>query len=435
MSRSRGTALALERLEHREVPTLLGPIDNSLNAGVNLQQSAVGDFNRDGKPDLVAVHNGGNGAVTLMLGTGGGGFTASNIAGGGCQAVAVSDLNGDGYQDIAYTSFGNLAVLLGNGAGGFAQGPFTSIGGGASISIVVGDFNGDGRPDVAAANYFNNNLVILMGDGNGGFSSAAGSPISIGTNPYSLAMADFNLDGRLDLSVPNLGNTNLAVLLGNGNGTFSPAAGSPIPIGGLSVGPVTAGDFNSDGKPDLVTEAFFLAGNGSGGFTQTSLGANVFRYAGLAVDLNGDGRLDLVGASFNPSLLQVLLGSGDGAFKDAPGTPFGLAAGVSSTSVADFNGDGAPDLAMVNYLTGSVTIAFNHGLTTTTVSSSAADALYGQAIRFTATVTAASGAAPTGTVTFRNGGAVLGTATVTSGVATLSFSTNTPLGAGTYDVT
>src|SRR5260221_404051 len=94
-------------------------------------------------------------------------------------------------------------------------------------SVAVGDFNGDGKQDLAVANYSSSNVTVLLGNGSGGFAPAAGSPLSVGTNGISVAVGDFDGDGKQDLAVANWNSANVTVLLGNGAGGFSPAAGSP----------------------------------------------------------------------------------------------------------------------------------------------------------------------------------------------------------------
>ena len=89
------------------------------------------------------------------------------------------------------------------------------------VSLAVGDFNGDGIQDLATANYFGGNVTVLLGNGSGGFTAAAGSPFAAGSNPYSVAVADFNNDGNPDLIIANENGYNATILLGNGAGGFT----------------------------------------------------------------------------------------------------------------------------------------------------------------------------------------------------------------------
>ncbi|HJZ80944.1 MAG TPA: FG-GAP-like repeat-containing protein, partial [Pyrinomonadaceae bacterium] len=169
-------------------------------------------------------------------------------------SIAVADFNRDGKPDVvvADRNVNNLTVLLGDGNGALAPASGSPIAvGNDPESVTTGDFNHDGKADIAAANFGSGNITILLGNGSGGFSSAAGSPFAAGTQPYSITVGDFNLDGQTDLVVTNVSGSNVTVLTGDGNGGFSKPAGSPV-VGTHQSNTVTAADFNLDGKPDLA---------------------------------------------------------------------------------------------------------------------------------------------------------------------------------------
>ena len=170
---------------------------------------------------------------------------------------AVGDFNGDGKLDLAVTPSGILGslnyvtILLGNGDGTFtAANNATYSTGKFPQAIVVADLNGDGKLDLAIGNYGDSTLTILLGNGDGTFTPAPGSPVTSGKAPYAIAVGDLDGDGKLDLAVANMDNT-LSILLGNGDGTFKQASGSPFPAGD---GPssIAVGDFNGSGRLGLA---------------------------------------------------------------------------------------------------------------------------------------------------------------------------------------
>ncbi len=239
---------------------LLGNGDGSFQAATSFAEDgqysyslAVGDFNRDGKLDLTVANTSG---VSVLLGNGDGSFqTPRDFAvGGGPQSVAVADFNGDGKPDLAVaTSNGNhVSVLLGNGDGSFQSAQDFTVGGG-SYALAVGDFNGDGKPDLAVTNIVPNNSVsVLLGNGDGTFQMAQN--FDPGGHGISIAVGDFNGDGKSDLAIANnysntYGTGTASVLLGNGDGTFQTPQNFAA---GTSPESVAVGDFNGDGKPDLA---------------------------------------------------------------------------------------------------------------------------------------------------------------------------------------
>src|SRR5688572_10984565 len=168
------------------------------------------------------------------------------------ESVAVGDFNLDERADLVVTNGGssNVTILLGDGSGGgFSQAPGSPVGVGAGPrSVAVGDFNLDGQPDLVVANSNSNDITILLGDASGGFTQVAGSPVGVGSAPYSVAVGDFNLDGKPDLAVANGFSANATILLGDGSGGFTQVAGSPVAVGTFPVS-VAIGDFSLDGKP------------------------------------------------------------------------------------------------------------------------------------------------------------------------------------------
>jgi hypothetical protein len=332
--------------------------------------AASSDFNRDGKPD-VAIANFGTHNVMILLGNGSGGFSTASgspfAAGPTPEALAPGDYNQDGKQDLAVSNGvfpGQVNILLGNGMGGFAPPVMISLGSVGAFSILTADFNFDGKLDLATANNSGDSVSILIGNGMGGFTPAAGSPFAVGTGPRSITAGDFNFDGKIDLATANSGSNNVTILTGNGSGGFAPA-GAPIATGGTFPHYIAGGDFNLDGKTDLVVangtshDITILLGNGLSGFTQPAGSpiTGTFAPRSIAVsDFNVDGKPDILAALSVSTQMAVLKGDGTGSFAlsiiTVPGAPFGIAAG-------DFNLDGKPDLANADVDVDNVRILLN----------------------------------------------------------------------------
>jgi uncharacterized repeat protein (TIGR01451 family) len=388
---------------------------------------AVGDFNNDGKADLV-VTDLSSSSLAVLLGSGDGTFRpgVSYDAGLNPTSIAVGDFNGDGKMDLAVGNAtgetnNGVCVLLGNGDGTF-QTAVNYPTGADVYSVAVGDFNEDGLADLVVANGGSNTVSILLGKGDGTFQAPVNYAIP---NPQSIAVGDFNKDGKADLAVGLYYTNQVSVMLGNGDGTFQ----SGVNYGtGQEPTAVVVADLNGDGAPDIAlsdqnsNDVSILLGNGDGTFK------NMVSYAvgdgpgSLAViDLNGDGRPDLAFGGLGGNL-TVLLGSGDGSF----GMPLKFQTGSNLWPVVagDFNGDGKADLAVGKYV-GGVFIFLGSLLETSTTTLVQPNTMpYGQPVVLTATVApggiifSPSGLA--GTVQFRDGSTILGTGNVINGTATFT---------------
>ena len=183
-------------------------------------------------------------------------------------------------------------------------------------ALVTGDFNRDGIPDLAAAAAGSNQIAIMLGNGDGTFQTAV--TYAAGTNPSAIATADLNQDGFLDLVTADAGSNTVSILLGNGDGTFQTSTQVPV---GSTPAALAIGDFNGDGKRDIAVansgsnNIFVLPGRGDGTFeAPLTVAAGSSPRSLVTRDLNGDGVLDLAVANFSSNDLWILLGNGDGTF-------------------------------------------------------------------------------------------------------------------------
>jgi uncharacterized protein (TIGR03437 family) len=300
----------------------LGPV---LPVGNIPTSMASGDFNQDGFPDLVVTNQVG-GTVSVLLNDGNGWVNPTiNKLGpfpGGVSPdfVATGDFNKDGYLDLAIVNrdSNNVTVLLGVPDGTFKVAPGSPFPVGKSpSSVAVADFDGDGIPDLAVTNELDNTVTVLLGNGDksGGFHPAIASPFAVGFSPSYIVAADFNLDGNQDLAIANLSSSTVTVLLGNGIGNFDPSSASPLTVGTNPVAMAVA-DFNGDSIPDLAIANYggnnvtVLLGNGAGGFKPDSFSPYAVGTSPRSVavgDFNNDGVPDLAIANSGSSNVSMLL--------------------------------------------------------------------------------------------------------------------------------
>ena len=358
------------------ISVLLGDGTGSLALPISTPTDLInflssGDFNNDGKPDLLKAAS--PGPHGILLGDGAGHFNALrefNLGNFSSPSDALTgDFNEDGRLDVV-TNY--MTIALGDGAGGLLAARSFRVGT-EPASVATGDFNEDGRRDLVVANSFSNDVSLLIQDGTGGYGPATSLAVTSqagGLKPAFVAVADFNGDHHLDfvtansatfLSVPGT----VSVRLGDGTGHFSPPTNFPS---GPAPGSLVVGDVNSDDKLDLIVanNGFFtvneagviifpasisiLIGDGAGSFAAPHILSNglpnLTHQAPLSIaagDLNNDGKLDLVVA--NSTNLSVLLGNGAGEFgvaivHTAPRI-------LNSVIAGDFDRDGKLDVATV----------------------------------------------------------------------------------------
>ncbi len=515
--------------------------------GTNPLWVSAADFNGDGKIDLVTA-NDADGTIAVLLGNGDETFASPVVyaVGKGPAGLAIADLNGDGRSDVivANNADSTVQVLAGRGDGTLRAGTYPVAAN--PSSIATGDFNSDGIPDLAiisASSVPGQNggtLTILTGDGRGGFRSLA----PLGVCPaYTfgsmiagpIVSADLNGDGKADLvfacATITQSQESVFFLTGNGDGTFTSAGeidnsvfGAPTlaladingdgvadiagsfgsvgaweTLGGAlsivvdlesPIQAIRAGDFNGDGKTDLLfvttTGSVLLLGDGTGsfqtfnvpgtgdsaqvgdfngdGFTdygeqlvnigqpfavQLSNGDGTFRSgftfdccigaASSIADFNGDGMQDILSlpGTFS-SNISVSLGQLDGSFADSgtsvPATGFTNISANGLSAVADFDGDGSPDAAVLLPGSNNVMILLNKKTfqpTNVALAASSVNLIVGQPVTFTAVVSSNQGL-PTGNVVFKQAGAVQATAALSAGSSQVTITPPATIGSYSY---
>jgi hypothetical protein len=339
--------------------------------GANPRSLAIGDFNGDGKSDLATANSNSN-SVSVRLGDGLGGFSGSTNFAVGLNPtfVAIGDFNGDGKADLVTTNINNISysdntkgissvsVLLGDGRGSFSSSTEFAVET-RPISVAIGDFNGDGKADLATTSFDSSTVLILLGDGLGAFN--AFTKVAVGTTPYSIALGDFNGDGKTDFATTNYISNSVSVRLGDGLGAFS--GSTEIAVGEVTYS-IAIGDFNGDGKSDLATANFnsnsvsVRLGDGLGAFSgSTEVAVGVNPVSVTIGDFNGDGKSDLATANSNSNSVSVRLGDGLGGFSSS--TNLAVGAIPNSVAIGDFNGDGKTDLATAGFRYNTVSVLLN----------------------------------------------------------------------------
>ena len=386
-------------------------------AGVNPRNLVSADFNGDGVPDL-AVSDAGSDAVSILLGRGDGTFATpvSVPVGADPRGLVAGDFDGDGHLDLAVADFGSNAVTIlhGLGDGGFVVGATVAVGL-HPYGLAAGDFEGDGHLDLAvtesgysdldpdpSAETGGNAVTILHGTGNGSFRIAGA--YAAGLRPTDVLAGDFNGDGRPDLAVANALSSTVSILINEGAGVFG--VGETLAVGAVPVG-LASTDLDGDGHADLavaVEEPSQLAvrlGLGNGQFVDPGPNPLSTQHTPVLADLTGDGAADLavidgtgeilfrkgrVGqpGSFDPPLVadpgsrsrdivavttsqgvllasvqadsdEVVLLKYDGQGFARVGT---LVTGSRPSRIvsADLNGDGLPDLLVLDHDGGTLTL-------------------------------------------------------------------------------
>jgi Flp pilus assembly secretin CpaC len=359
----------------------------SYNVGTGPVALTAADFRNVGQLDLAVVNESDN-TLTILVNQGAGTFLTSagspkslgparTVAPAIAPSITSAVLTTSGFHDLLVTDpdANTVEVLLSNGDDTF-QPPVPIAVGQQPSAIITGDFNTDGNQDFVVTNFTDNTFSLFLGDGKGAFTQAPGSPFALPSavaGPIAMTAADFDSDGHLDLAIVNKTTSDVSILLGNvdtkGNATFTQATGaqggSPFPVGKSPVA-IATGDLNNDSHPDLavVNQAdntvSVLLGNGDGTFTaalNSPLGTGQSPTAVTIADFNADGNPDIAVTDPQTDSVSVFLGIGQGLFAPA----FELPVGTNPTAIvsAGLTGASLPDVAITDDpsgATGQVTV-------------------------------------------------------------------------------
>jgi hypothetical protein len=359
----------------------------------NLPWAAVSaDFNGDGMQDLAVVNYYDNN-VSILINTTGSGSPSLGLAaaqdfavGQGPEAVVVADFNGDSLPDLATANCNDntVTVVLNTTVPGSSTASFTApaafAAGNSPCALTVADINGDGKPDLVSANLGDNTISVFINTTPNGASTpsfAAAQTFATGSSPWALTAVDLNGDGLQDIAVVNLDDNTVSVLINttvNGSATAGFVAQQVFAAGN---GPqsVAAGDINGDGLQDLVVVGYAdnsvsvllnttVPSSTTAGFASEQIfNAVSSSFSVSVVDVNGDGLPDVVVADAGSSTAAVLVNTtvtGSGTVDFAPEQDFSADGGWSTAVVvADMNGDGMPEITLVNAGSGEVDTLLN----------------------------------------------------------------------------
>lgn len=317
-------------------------------------QSDVGDVDADGDLDLVTT----SGIIMVLTNDGTGAFTANQVVnlGGSVTSPRLRELTGDGRADLLFLH-GGLQMAIADGFGGFGTPLAIPVGGvNREIDTIDGDGDGDRDVVVAGSSGGRGGVFYLENVGAGTFAAPTFFAASLSSVENHVVAGDFDNDGRPDLLTAS--GADVRVWLGSGNGIFQPPLASSLGAGGTNH--VTVADFDRDGNLDVAASSYgstfrgeILAiafGYGDGDFAAPVFVYGMFslQYGGVGglhhLDIDGDGDIDIVGGCYGADDVEVFLNIGARTFE--PGHRYGVSGVVTGVKAADFDGDGAVDIAV-----------------------------------------------------------------------------------------
>ena len=333
--------------------------------GDRVWRVTIADATGNGKLDILTANKGSN-TVSILVNNGDGTFAPQFTLPTGTRPsdVTVADLTGDGFPDIIVSSYADdtIWIYLGEGDDQFGppeiyatdQGTFAG-----PVQVAVADLTGDGVPDLIYADYVTGNVAVRLGNGNGTFGPETTYPTAAGS--HDLAAVDLTGNGKIDLVTENAVANSVSVLMGNGDGTLGPETIYPV---GTNPYSLAIAELDGDGTPDIVVSnrggntVSVLLGNGDGTFQpQETFPTGTTPRSVIAADLTPGGPVDILTANLGDDTASILVGRGDGTFsygaqQSAPVAPLA----PFQVVVADLTGDGIPDIITANRQDSSVSV-------------------------------------------------------------------------------
>ncbi|CAF3898080.1 unnamed protein product [Adineta steineri] len=342
---------------------------------------AFGDFNNDNLTDMVSV-NAITNSIGILLRQNDGSFLLTNTFSTGVpskpQAATIDDFDNDGQLDIVVcnSQSSTIGIFLGYGNGSFQNQVTYSTGTQANPEwLASGDFNNDNRSDVAVANYFTNTIGILLGLGNGSFDTVTAYSSGDGSTPVCLTIIDITNDNFLDVVVANFAASSIIILYGLGDGTF--LLGKPYSTG-IQSSPqsLAIADMNNDGQLDIIVANFqsntigilYAFGYELFGSPTKYLTNDGSQPNSVAVtDINNDGSLDILVANYGTDSIGIFLGYNNGKFNTMITYSLEVGSKPFFINVGHFDNDNISDIVVSNSETDNIAILshYNNGTFTT----------------------------------------------------------------------